>query len=583
MKSKLVSRSFFRVIRDNPRADLLLLLSAAGVVAASLLPPQILRRIIDENLVPKKAEGILSLAAMYFGFLVLVGLCDLLKEGILAVLGQRASRRIRMDMMDKMGRIDARYFSAAGSGTVMSRFTNDVDAIETIFTSGVVGMFIDLFKTIGIVVSVWQFSARLGVLALALFPALFVLSRVIQKRMLAAQLENRVFIGWINNHISESVRSIQMIKSFSKEAYMEGKYRALLSGNFGTQDRINFFDSVYPPMIQFIRAAVISAVVLMSSGRLSISGIGLSLGMVAASIELISNLFAPIESLGMELQNIQQSVSGIRRVNEFYDAPEEAPKDPEKTAAAVIPDPSGAVLSFENVSFSYDEETPVLIDISLTVEPGRSVTFIGRTGVGKTTLFRLIMGLMRPTEGRIAINGTNVADIPHAEKRKIFGYVDQEFRLIDGTVADQITLGDPNVTRGMAEAAIEIVGLADYIATLEKGIDTDVKSGTVFSQGQKQLLAIARAVAADPPILLLDEITASLDSETEDQVISALRRVSRNHTVLSISHRLTSMVAADTVVILENGRVRSAGTPEELLETDEWYRKHMALEREVWR
>ena len=581
MKNKLVTRTFRKVIRENIGLDILLVLAIIGVTLGSLIPPQILKTIIDSNLVPQSQVGLLNSAILYLTVLLVIGLSDFLKEAILTVAGQKITTEIRLAMMEKMGRIDARFFSRNETGTVVSRFTNDVDAVQTIFTSGIVGMFIDLLKMIGIVVSIWQFSPRLGVAALVLLPVLFVLTRVFQKKMLSAQMQSRVLIGSINNHIAESVRNIQMIKSFSRENYMEKRYEKYLTSNYGTVEEINFVNSIYPPLIQMIRSIVIAGIILFSAGKIQLSG--LSLGMVAASIELMSNLFVPVETLGMELQNVQESMAGIRRVNEFYENDEEDPKDTALTASDVIPDPAGVVLSFEDVSFAYDENTKVLENITLTIRPQESVTFIGRTGVGKTTLFRLVMGLIRPTGGRIAINGVDVADIPHSEKRRIFGYVEQEFHMIEGTVADQIGLKDPSVSRGQIESAVDMVGLSEYIASLENGIDTDISRGGAFSQGQKQLLAIARAVAANPPVLLLDEMTANLDSITEEKIVAALRKVSQNHTILSISHRLSSMIASDTIVILENGRVRSTGSPEMLLASDEWYRQHIELEKLTWR
>lgn len=577
MKGNFVARSFLKVIRENIGLDLLLLLAVFGVIIGSLIPPQILKTIIDSNLVPHKQEGLLNSAVLYLTVLLVIGLSDFLKEAILTVAGQKITTGIRLAMMEKMGRIDARFFSQNETGMVVSRFTSDVDAVQTIFTSGIVGMFIDLLKMVGIVVSIWQFSTNLGLIALGLLPVLFVLTRIFQKKMLSAQIRSRVIISWINNHIAESVKNIQMIKSFSKEAYMEKRYEGYLTKNYRTVEEINFVNSIYPPMIQIIRSLVIAGIILLSAGKIQLSG--LSLGMVAASIELISNLFVPVETLGMELQNVQESMAGIRRVNDFFEIEEEDAKNPDLTAEQVIPDSSRAVITFEDVSFAYDEDTKVLEDINLTIHAQESVTFIGRTGVGKTTLFRLVMGLIRPTKGRIAINGIDVADIPHTGKRMLFGYVEQDFHMIDGTVGEQVGLKDPSVSREQIEHALRLVGLEEYVASLENGIDTDISQGTFFSQGQKQLLAIARAVAANPPVLLLDETTANLDSITEGKIVAALQKVSANHTILSISHRLSSMIASDTIVILENGRVKSAGSPEMLLETDEWYRKHMELEK----
>jgi ATP-binding cassette subfamily B protein len=576
MINKPIRKTVSKVFKSNPGISLALVIVIIGVVVTSLIPPQILRYIIDESLVKKEYGPLLWLAVAYFGVLMFSGIFDFIKEGLLTILGQKLTREIRFSMMEKLEKVNALFFTENGSGAVVSRFTNDVEAINSLFTGGIIGMLVDCFKVIGIVISIWLFSAQLGLLTLVILPVIYIITRLFQKRMLKAQIENRIIVGKVNNHLSESLKNIRMVKVYSKEKYMEDRFKNYLDENYQTVEKVNFYDSVFSPIIQLLRAGVISAIVLLSTNQSTIWGI--TIGMVAASIDLITNLFTPIENLGMELQNIQQAVSGIRRVQDFFSEKE------------VVHQPSGNVtllsdgveLSFNDVSFRYAENTEVLQNICLHFKPHENVTFVGRTGVGKTTLFKLIMGLLEPTSGSITINGQDVLGIPNADKRKIFGYVDQSFHIVSGTVADQISLRDETITKEQISKALTFVGLNDYVASLEKGMDTVVANDSLFSQGQRQLLAIARAIVTEPPILLLDEITANLDSITEEKIISVLKKAGQNHTILSISHRMSSMISSDTVVILENGRVKNAGSPEELLKTDEWYRSHMELEKLTW-
>ncbi|MHB1153424.1 MAG: ABC transporter ATP-binding protein [Eubacteriales bacterium] len=580
MQNNLIKKSVINTVKKNVFICALLFIVVFGAVTAGLIPPQLLRQIIDHNLVPGSSEGLFNLAVIYIIVIVFIGVFDFLKGAVLTILGQKISKEIRMGMIEKLEKINTMFFSSNPSGSVVSRFTNDVETVNTLFTGGIIGMAIDCLKIVGIVLSIFVFSSKLAMFTLLLLPIIYCITRAFQVRMLNAQIKNRILIGKVNNHIAESLKNIRMIKSFSKESYMENNYKDYLKDSFNTVEKVNFYDSVFSPLILLIRAAVIGVIVILSSKQLN--SLGISIGMVAASIELISNLFAPIENLGTELQNIQSAVSGIRRVNEFYNEPEDECKKNELYIHDIIPDRAKVELRFNDVSFYYNEGTDILQNICLIISPLEKVTFTGRTGVGKTTLFKIMMGLLCPTEGSITVNGTDVYTIPNREKRKIFGYVDQSFHIIKGTVADQISLRDKNITKEQVENALDFVGMTETISTLEKGLATPVNGDNLFSQGQKQLLAIARAIVTDPPLLLLDEMTASLDSVTEEKIMNILQKAGGTHTILSISHRLSSINAGDTVVILEKGRIINAGSPEMMLRQDEWYRNHIALEKLRW-
>lgn len=578
-KNNLIKEALISVIKKNIIMFLLLVFIILGVVVSSLVPPQILKNIIDNNLLPKNNVGLLLNAALYFSFIFLIGMFDFVKEALLTIIGQKITKEIRIKMMGKLERAKVMFFSKNESGKVVSNFTNDVDAINSMFTSGIIGMIIDCFKIIGVVISIWMFSSKLGIIVLFLLPIIYSITRLFQNRMLKSQIENLVLVSKVNNHISESVKNIRMIKSFSKEKYMEEKYNEYLIDNYETVEKVNFYDSIFSPIILIMRSIVIAFIVILSSSQLNL--LGISIGMIAASIELISNLFTPVENVGMELQNIQQSISGIYRVNEFYNEPEDDEKGDELSIKDIL-NRNNIKISFNNVTFHYEEGKEILKNINLQIDPIEKVTFVGRTGVGKSTLFKLVMGLLKPFKGNITINDIDVYDIPNKEKRNIFGYVDQNLHVIKGTVAEQISLQDKSITMEEIKNALDFVGLSEYIETLENSYDTVVKNDNLFSQGQKQLLAIARAIVTNPPILLLDEITANLDSITEEKIVTVLQKASEEHTILTISHRLSSMIASDKVVILENGKIKNQGSPETLLQNDDWYRNHIALEKLTW-
>lgn len=545
MKNNNVNKLVKEFLKENVCLSISLIVTIVLVVLASLIPPQILKNIVDNYLNKGLGDRLLHLALIYFFVLLIIGLLDFIKEALLTIFGQKMSKKLRSTMMKKKSKIFAEYFSQNETGSIVSRYTNDVDAIQSLFTNGIISMIIDVFKIIGIVISIWIFSSRLGIIVIFIIPITYIISRQFQKKMLSSQMNNRVLIARVNNHIPESIKNIEMIKSFSKEKYMESKYKEYVKDSYESMEKVNFYDSVFSPIILMIRAFVIASMVILSSD--SISLLGISVGMIAAAIELISNIFSPIESLGMELQSIQQAISGVKRVNEFLSVEEIT----EINSDFSIKNLEGYEVVFDNVSFNYKDGQKIIKNMSFKIANNENVTFTGRTGAGKSTLFKLILGLLEPKEGRITIGGVDVRLIPNNEKRKIFGYVEQSFHFVKGTIKDQITLGDNNISIEDVEKVIRFVGLHDYIMNLENGYDTITKEN-MFSQGQAQLLSIARAMVANPLIMLLDEITANLDSETEEHIIRVLQEAGSERTLLSISHRLSAVIKCDRLITIEN-------------------------------
>lgn len=503
-------------------------LCALSSVAVSLLPPLVLGHLIDRLTVGLPFPFYLAL--VYFGSLVLEGVLTAAQETTLELFGQKMTHALRTEMSKKLTHLPAATLAAQEPGAVAARFNGDVDAVEALFTSGVISMAADCCRIVSIFAVILRKNPGLALVLLVVLPLLAVFTRYVQKRMLSAQLENRKAVAAISAQVPEALHNIRTIHLLGLENYMERRYDKCIGQSYAAMEKTNFFDSVYSPVVLTINAVVVGVVMLLSaSGSPAVIRLfGMSVGTAVAVINYISRIFAPIESLGMEIQTIQAAMAGVRRIDEFLAQPER--EIPAETDVA----PRGDV-EFSHVTFGYDAQE-ILSDFSFTVQAGQQATLVGRTGAGKSTVFRLLLGLYQPESGSITIGGVPVSQIPDSRKRRSIGCVEQHFSRVPGSVLDQITLADPLLSRGDAQNAARLAGMDEVIRALPQGYDTPCTEG-LFSQGQWQLLSIARAVAADPGVLLLDEITANLDARTEERVLEALRRASTGRTVLSISHR----------------------------------------------
>ena len=529
-------------------------LTVMGAVAVSMLPPLVLGRIID-RIAGGDFPGF-SMAAEYFLLILLTGALESLRESFLTVFGQKMTHAFRSKLSNKLVRLDAYTLNKEEPGTVVSRFVGDVDTVEALFTSGIISMFADACRVISIFAVIWFRNRGIAMLLALLIPLIFAFTRIVQKRMLAAQLENRAAVSRVTNHVPETIRCIRTIHTLRKEAYMERRYDDYIGDSYTAIEKTNFYDAVYSPVVLFLNAVVVAAVMLLaaSGNRRVLTLFGMSVGTSVAVINYISQIFSPIENLGMEIQTIQSAVAGVCRINEFLAKPErEIEGERVFTDSAHKNGKTGAepCIEFKDVTFGYDDHI-VLNDLNFAIDPGEQVTLTGRTGVGKSTIFKLLLGLFRPDSGKVLIEGEAAYRITDKEKRKKFGYVEQSVHMVPGTIRDQITLFDPEIGDEAVQASAKLVGLHETIMSLDHGYDTLCKP-EIFSQGQWQLLSIARAVAGEPKILLLDEITANLDAETEEMVLCALKYASEGRTVISISHRVYRRNGADQIRYLAIG------------------------------
>ena len=536
--------SVFASIRMAARAHHVLtvgtILCVASSVVASLLPPLLLARIIDGLTagLPLTLWAVLT----YFCSLALEGVLSSAQESLLVLFGQKMTHALRSEMSHKLTQLPASTLVDQNPGEVAARFSGDVDTVEALFTSGIISMVADACRILSIMAVIAVKNTGLALILLLVLPLFAAFTRHVQRRMLAAQLDNRRAVAAVSGQVPETLHNIRTIRALGTEAYMERRYDKRIADGYAAMERTNFYDAIYSPVVLLLNAVVVAIVMLLSaSGNATVLTLfGMSVGTSVAIINYISRIFTPIESLGMEIQTIQSAMAGVKRIDAFLTQPERTiPGERQKAARGDV--------ELAHVTFGYGEKQ-VLNDFSMTVHQGEQVTLIGRTGAGKSTIFKLLLGLYPPESGSVTIGGVPVADITDRERRTCISCVEQHFARVPGTVLDQITLGDPQITAEMAKNAAQLAGIDTAIRALPAGYDTVCSEG-MFSQGEWQLLSIARAAAADPAVLLLDEITANLDAETEARVLDALRRASEGRTVLSVSHRIYENLGGRTVEI----------------------------------
>ena len=516
------------------------ILCVAASVAATLIPPLLLARLIDSLTagVPLTSLAVLG----YFGSLALEGLLSSAQESLLVLFGQKMTHALRSEMSRKLTKLPAGTLAGQNPGEVAARFSGDVDTVEALFTSGIISMVADACRILSIMVVIAVKNTGLALVLLLVLPLFAVFTRHVQKRMLAAQLDNRRAVAAVSGQVPETLHNIRTIHTLGLESYMERRYDRRIADGYAAMERTNFYDAIYSPVVLLLNAVVVGVVMLLSaSGNTKILTLfGMSVGTSVAVIDYISRIFTPIESLGMEIQTIQSAMAGVKRIDAFLGQPERIlPGAREKETRGDV------VLS--HVTFGYGEK-PVLRDFSMSVRQGEQATLVGRTGAGKSTVFKLLLGLYQPEAGTVTIGGVDVSAISDRERRRCIGCVEQHFSRVPGSVLDQITLGDPQITEEMAKNAARLAGIEAAVQSLPEGYDTVCTEG-MFSQGEWQLLSIARAAAADPAVLLLDEITANLDAETEARVLEALRRASEGRTVLSVSHRIYESLGGRAIEI----------------------------------
>lgn len=575
MRANVIFRAVTDVLRKKILLVILLVLSIAASMALQLTPAFIIRQIIDQNFEKGILQGVWQLAVLYLLVTSGSNVVEFLKVAFTTLLGQGILMDIRAKMSRRLAELPINYYVKTPTGDTMSRLTTDVDAINSLFSAGIINVITDLFKIGGLLVALYAIAPQLIWVEFAVLPIVYIAANFFRKRIFTVQKTVRLRISAIYTFIQEWISGIRTVKAYSAEKTGGKKFQTLLGDLLVSVNKISAYDSWFPCVMQTLRAVVIAVALWLCAKNGTDLSLGLSIGTLAAVTDLIGKLFAPIEALATEFQTIQQSMAGIARVNDFFAEPVE-----HRCCIEQTPDESGVAI--EGLCFSYGDYE-VLKTINLNIANGEKAVFIGRSGAGKTTLMNIVSGLYAPHSGSVRVCGVDPYALPPEERRRLIGIVPQMPQIFDGTVSENITLGDKTITREQTQQAAKTVGIHELILQLPQGYETVIGEGEAgLSSGETQLLSIARAIAANPRVLLLDEPTSGMDAQTEARIFAAIRETSKGRTIMSISHRLSGIIDADTVhIVAQNGIVES-GAPNELAKQNGWYAMYSRIDNAGW-
>lgn len=511
-----------------------------------LIPPWVLGKFVDQLNRPGQAWtwGLTWLAAG-----ILAGVAESGQNSVIIILGQKLMHFLRSRMAAKLSRLPFSYYTAHSSGEISSHFLNDVDAINVLFTEGIVALSANALQLLAIVLVIGKTNIYLAILVCAILPFLWKFTRVCQQSVRKAQLKQRSAIADVFSCLPETIALLPVIQNLGMESFMENRYGQMIGRSFRAIERTNFFDSVYSPIIKMVTAGTIAMMMSLAAGNVTGNYFHLTAGQAVSMIAYILALFSPLEALGMEIQSIQTATAALERVTQFLELPEESHIKNSAGEMKKVP-ADVAACEFRHVSFAYEKGKTIFRDLNFTVPQGDYLMIQGRTGSGKTTLFRLLTGLIRPDHGEILMYGQSLDCIDRQKRRALFGIVEQKFEKVEGTLRDQITLhqGEPSSEDDTwIWHILEQVGLESTFRQIPGGLDAEAQ-GAGLSDGQWQLMGLARALYGNPRILLLDEFTAHVDTKTEWMLYQTLAKMKGQYTCIVISHRHMNM---DNIHVLE--------------------------------
>jgi ATP-binding cassette subfamily B protein len=548
-----------------------IVLAIAILLVSSLLQlvgPYLVKVAIDDYIHPGNIAGLNRVALLYLAVLIAAFLFRYLQVIITYWIGQRAMLDLRMEVFTHIEKQSLSFFDRNPVGRLMTRVGSDVEVLQEMLSMGVITIFGDIFTLVGIVIAMLVINWRLALVSFVVLPLLFGVTLLFRMRVRRSFRTIRQKVSAMNSFLNEHISGMTVVKLFNREEQAAARFDRINSEHRQAFIKAIFYYAVFFPTVEIIGALAV-ALLLGFGGFQIIAGV-MTFGALVAFIEYLEKFYRPVQDLAEKYNILQSAMAAAERIFAVLDT-EPLITDP----ANPLPlERSRGEIEFRNVRFAYQGGEDVLHDLSFTVAAAEMVAIVGATGAGKTSVISLLNRLYEPQEGEILLDGRDIRLYRQADLRRQMAVVLQDVFLFSGTVRENISLGNPAITPAMVEEAARRVQADGFIRRLPQGYDTEVgERGDILSVGQKQLLSFARALAHDPPILILDEATSSVDSETESLVQEALEVLFAGRSSIVIAHRLSTIVGSDRIITIHKGRIREEGTHRELLQKDGLYSK----------
>lgn len=546
-------------------AGALVLLMTEGLL--QLVGPVLTQRVIDVALPARDAAMAWHAALLFAGSLLLAFGCSYGETILTALLGQRVMRDLRQELFDHVQRLSIAFYDRTPVGRLVTRVTSDVESLNELFTAGVVAGLGDVFTLLAIAVMMVVIDWRLALAAFAVIPLVYLTSHLFQTRVREAYREIRMRLARINAYLQERITGIRVVQLFGRESAETQRFATLNKAHLDANLRSITIYALYFPAIEFLTSVALAVLLVAGARRV---GVGtLTVGVVAAFLQLLRRFYQPLQDLADKFNTLQQAMAASERIFHLLDT-ERAPAvgTPELAPRHLAPD-ARVTIAFEDVWFHYGDAGDgapswVVRGVSFVARPGETVALVGHTGAGKTTIVNLLLRFYEPQRGRITANGIDIRDVPVDEWRRLIGYVQQDIFLFAADVRANVRL-DAALDDAALMASAARVGADRVIARLPAGLDQVLgERGASVSVGERQLLSFARALTADPAVLVLDEATSAVDSEAEAEIQRGLTELMRGRTTIAIAHRLSTIISADEILVLHHGEVRERGTHAQL-------------------